>query len=31
MSAIEDPAPLTSRFWKIQAQRSAREIKSSTR
>jgi hypothetical protein len=24
MSAIEDPAPLTSRFWKIQAQRSAR-------
>jgi nitrous oxidase accessory protein len=23
MSAIEDPAPLTSRFWKIQAQRSA--------
>ena len=24
LSAIEDPAPLTSRFWKIQAQRSAR-------
>ena len=25
MSVIEDPAPLTSRFWKIQAQRSARK------
>jgi nitrous oxidase accessory protein len=24
LSVIEDPAPLTSRFWKIQAQRSAR-------
>ena len=24
MSAIEDPSPLTSRFWKIQAQQSAR-------
>jgi nitrous oxidase accessory protein len=24
LSAIEDPAPLTSRFWKVQAQRSAR-------
>jgi nitrous oxidase accessory protein len=28
MSAIEDPSPLTSRFWKIQAQESARAIKS---
>jgi hypothetical protein len=24
MSAIEDPSPLTSGFWEIQAQRSAR-------
>ncbi|HYJ03772.1 MAG TPA: nitrous oxide reductase family maturation protein NosD [Chthoniobacterales bacterium] len=31
MSAIEDPSPLTSRFWKIQAQQSARAINSSTK
>lgn len=30
-SAIEDPAPLTSRYWQIRAQRAAREALASTK